>query len=268
MIIYKTTNLINGKFYIGKDKNNNKNYFGSGVAIRDSIKKYGKENFSKEILCVCTSIEELNEKEKYYINLYNSQDRNIGYNITNGGDGNSLSWNGDNLSESHKKNISEGLRKSIKFKEMWGGEEHRSKLRDSRLKSEKVRELINSEEWKNKISNSVKNSKKFKEAINSPERSKKISESMLNSESLKKSRSSEEFKKKCSEWQKGKKRSPEFLNKFRESRNKTIQIKNKEKSDKLRKILEENNFNISETSIKMNITTSSVYRLIKKFNLK
>lgn len=268
MIIYKTTNLLNGKIYIGKDIKNDKNYFGSGVALKESIKKYGKNNFKKEIICFCDNLKELNEKEKYYIKLYNSRDRKIGYNITEGGDGNNMSWNGPKLSDIHKKNISDGLKKSDKFKKMWEGDDHKKKLKDSRNKSEKVKKIIESQEWKNKISESVKNSEKFKKAIKNPDRSKKISKSLKESEIFKKSRSSNEFKEKCSAWQKGKKRSPEFLEKFNESRAKTFEAKNKEKKEKLLKILQGNNFDILDTSKKLNITTTSVYRLIKKFNLR
>ena len=41
MIIYKTTNLINGKFYIGKDSKNDPNYLGSGKILKKAFKKYG-----------------------------------------------------------------------------------------------------------------------------------------------------------------------------------------------------------------------------------
>jgi hypothetical protein len=63
MIIYKTTNLINGKIYIGKDSKNNSKYLGSGLLLKRAILKYGKENFKKEILEECSSIEELNQRE-------------------------------------------------------------------------------------------------------------------------------------------------------------------------------------------------------------
>ena len=42
MVIYKTTNLINGKIYIGKNKGNNNWYLGSGKLLIYAIKKYGK----------------------------------------------------------------------------------------------------------------------------------------------------------------------------------------------------------------------------------
>lgn len=47
MIIYKTTNLINGKIYIGFDSHNNPEYFGSGKLIKMALKKYGTSNFKK-----------------------------------------------------------------------------------------------------------------------------------------------------------------------------------------------------------------------------
>lgn len=72
MIIYKTTNLINGKFYIGRDKFNNSEYLGLGKILQSAIEKYGKENFKKEILEHCSSIEELNEREIFWIKETNA----------------------------------------------------------------------------------------------------------------------------------------------------------------------------------------------------
>jgi len=85
MIIYKITNKVNGKIYIGQDKNNNPNYLGSGKKIKRAVKKYGKENFIKEIIEECVDENHMNEREVYWIIFYNSQDRKIGYNISEGG---------------------------------------------------------------------------------------------------------------------------------------------------------------------------------------
>ena len=87
MIIYKTTNLINGKIYVGKDKKENPSYYGSGIVFRQAIKKYGKENFKKEILERCDTFEVLNEKEIFWIDKLQACNKQIGYNRSLGGDG-------------------------------------------------------------------------------------------------------------------------------------------------------------------------------------
>lgn len=84
-IIYKTTNLITGKIYIGQDSNNNPRYLGSGLLIKKAIKKYGRDKFIKEVLEECL-IEDLGIRERYYIELFNSMDLNTGYNLRAGGD--------------------------------------------------------------------------------------------------------------------------------------------------------------------------------------
>lgn len=100
MIIYKTTNLINGKIYIGQDKNNNPNYLGSGNILNYAIKKYGIENFNKEIIEECDSKLTMNIREIFWISYFNSTNRDIGYNIAVGGEG------GDTLSNHpNKKDI-------------------------------------------------------------------------------------------------------------------------------------------------------------------
>jgi len=85
MIIYKTTNLVNGKFYVGKDAKNSKHYYGSGTILNHAIKKYGKKNFKKEILEYCKNLEELDIREKYWISELNAV--SLGYNLTDGGTG-------------------------------------------------------------------------------------------------------------------------------------------------------------------------------------
>jgi hypothetical protein len=90
MVIYKTTNLVNGKQYIGRDSHNNPNYLGSGPLLKKAIKKYGKENFKKEVIEECSSLEQLVEREEYWLNFYNAGDNPLFYNLQNCGKGASL----------------------------------------------------------------------------------------------------------------------------------------------------------------------------------
>lgn len=88
--VYITTNNVNGKKYIGQKKygvNGWETYLGSGVALNNAIKKYGKENFTREIIDEANSSEELNKKEIYWIKYYNAIKSNVFYNIASGGDG-------------------------------------------------------------------------------------------------------------------------------------------------------------------------------------
>lgn len=87
--IYKTTNTINNKIYIGQHQRTtfDKSYFGSGSLLRKAIEKYGIENFVCELIEECCSFDELNCKEKFYIALYNSNNLEKGYNLTTGGQG-------------------------------------------------------------------------------------------------------------------------------------------------------------------------------------
>lgn len=87
MQIYVTTNKLNGKKYIGKEKHNNPNYLGSGKRIINAIKKYGKENFIKEILEECTNEKHMDEREKYWIHYYDATNSKNFYNLAEGGEG-------------------------------------------------------------------------------------------------------------------------------------------------------------------------------------
>ena len=91
--IYKITNTINGKFYIGQTIQNVKERFYqhcatkcskavSNMAIHRAIKKYGKSNFTVEVIEEIDSAN-LNDRERYWIKYYNSY--NNGYNSTKGG---------------------------------------------------------------------------------------------------------------------------------------------------------------------------------------
>ena len=81
MVIYKTTNLRNGKYYIGKQKKYTKKYFGSGSALKFALKKYGRKNFRKDILEICHSEAELQEKELAWIDKVDAVNDKNCYNL-------------------------------------------------------------------------------------------------------------------------------------------------------------------------------------------
>lgn len=87
--IYKTTNLINNKVYIGKHEVSyyNPTYLGSGRDLKRAVAKYGKENFSNELLDFANTPEELNQKEIYYISIYKGALGKNCYNLVAGGTG-------------------------------------------------------------------------------------------------------------------------------------------------------------------------------------
>ena len=89
--IYKWTNLINGKKYIGKaeDVARRKRGYkdelkkGSDRYIIKALRKYGFENFSFEVIEKVAEGDNILEREQYWMNYYNSQDKHFGYNILN-----------------------------------------------------------------------------------------------------------------------------------------------------------------------------------------
>lgn len=123
MIIYKITNKLDGKCYIGKTSRtiekrwrehrnqvkSKKTYY-----LHYAIKKYGEENFTIEIIkeLNCLVPAHLNHAERYFIKKYKSNDPEFGYNMTLGGDGFEA---GHETSRQHRKRIS---LKKIKFYEL------------------------------------------------------------------------------------------------------------------------------------------------------
>lgn len=160
MVIYKTTNKINGKIYIGKDARNRRTYLGSGLILRKAIIKYGRDNFSKEILEKCSTLEELSQKEIEWINKFKSNDPAIGYNLTSGGLGGDTYSNANSIEKERRKHILiEAARKfnnsvdgkkflSDNSKKMWQKKSHQDLIRNKML----GRKIL----WKDKISSSIK----------------------------------------------------------------------------------------------------------------
>lgn len=145
-LIYKTTNQINQKFYIGKHETTDLNdgYLGSGIAITAAIKKYGKINFKREILHVFDNKKLMESKEKELLSdtvLQNPQC----YNIALGGQG-------GNLGSTVNQKI--GIAMSIALKGKSKSDSHKAALSKSntgRRHSDSVKQKISktvSQNWK------------------------------------------------------------------------------------------------------------------------
>lgn len=190
--IYKITNLINNKIYIGQttesinkrwirhcQRNSNCTYLGR------AIQKYGKENFSIEEIDNAIDFQELNSKEEQWIKYFKTLDINYGYNIRSGGANPKHSEEtkkkiGDSnrgktlpkLSDDRKKAIS--LRTSGKNNPMYGSimpEEHKQKL--IAINQNRKGTWKRSDENKQKIRNTLLGQK------HSEDRKQKIKESWI-----------------------------------------------------------------------------------------
>lgn len=183
MYIYKTTNCINGKVYIGKsEKSFNKNYYGSGILLEKAIKKYGKHNFKIEVLEELLTLNELNDREKYWIKYYSHNS----YNLAEGGTG---GWTTKHYTSTQKEEYSKLLslvrtgkthsKETIeKLKQMHAGKN----FGDSKKVSETVKKIwkdphsiFNSSEYRNRLSEAAK------KRVWSDETKEKIRQSKLGS---------------------------------------------------------------------------------------
>lgn len=144
--VYKITNLVNGKIYIGKHSTNNlnDNYMGSGVVLHQAYQKYGLECFNKEVIQFYTNNVELNQGEIYWIAQFNSTDPNIGYNRTFGGDG------GSPTEETRRK-----LSEVQKGRVPWNKGKHHTEETKQKMSAAK-KGKVNTEEHRRKISEARK----------------------------------------------------------------------------------------------------------------
>lgn len=185
--VYITTNLVNGKQYVGYHSSNDleDNYLGSGEALRGSIKKYGKEKFERRILEFINNPNNHLKIEEKWIKEYNTLTPN-GYNISPKG--------GINISGGLSKESIQKMAKSRKGQIPWN-----KGLKMSAEELEKNRKIWNSEEFKEKTGGSRRGKK----------------HSAISCQKMSKS------KKGKSPWNKGIKLSEEQRKKFVESYRKT-----------------------------------------------
>ena len=142
MVIYLTINKINGKKYLGKDVQNNPKYLGSGLDLKKAIKKYGIENFEKNILEVYNSKEELWKREEYWLNFYDAKNNKEFYNRTNKAFG---SWEGRKYS-SCSEEVKQKM--SMAHKNIPLSKEHKQAISNAMMGHSKT------EEWKQNLSKS------------------------------------------------------------------------------------------------------------------
>lgn len=141
--VYKITNKITGKIYIGiTNQGSGARYrhhwyesrIGEPSPIHRSMAKYGEDNFTLEIIDFAETYEELKEKEKFWIKKFNSTDRNIGYNLTEGGDG--------TFGRTHSEETKEKIRQKALGRKI--SEETKKKMSEARIGkcSDKQREHL------------------------------------------------------------------------------------------------------------------------------
>lgn len=175
----------NGKRYIGitmceleKRWGNGHNYTTCRLVDR-AIKKYGWENINHAVLDTAETKELAEEKEKYWISFYNSNDPKCGYNILPGGDvaTNEITdemrvklgsgWRGKHRSEEEKKKIAEGVKKKFERKESNGhfGMKHTEEAKKKMSQSQKDR-------WNDELREQA--AQRMRERMSNPEYKKRI----------------------------------------------------------------------------------------------
>jgi len=165
--IYEITNLINGKIYIGQHttKNLNDGYMGSGASLLKALKKYGKNNFKKEILIFAVNQAALNFFEKCLVTeeFINQRDN---YNLREGGGSKGKLSIENILKLTGRKRTEESKRKmSLAHKGKKLSEEHKRKIGANSKHAKRFLGKKHTEESKRKIGLAGMGRKKSLESI-------------------------------------------------------------------------------------------------------
>ena len=136
--IYKITNLINGKIYVGQHKWNGEgldpDYFCSSCNPHfwNAVNKYGRSNFTKEIIQHCYSDAGLDAMERLWIRVLNSTNPEVGYNLIDGPG----SWNYVNSLPNIHDKIADIRRENGTYENMaWNSPESVAKVQKARKES-------------------------------------------------------------------------------------------------------------------------------------
>lgn len=112
--IYITTNTVNGKKYIGQTSfkrgdTRNSNYLGSGKYLKEALRKHGIENFTREVIFIAQSFEDLNWAEKHFIQQHDAVNSRNYYNVSPGGRA-SLGFTGKKHTQERNQKLSNKLK--------------------------------------------------------------------------------------------------------------------------------------------------------------
>ena len=192
MQVYIVQNVVNGKCYVGQTIRDLDAYLRSDVTralkrtkdrkpyLYAAIRKYGAENFTIRCIHKCADKAEMDRAEKAYIKLFGTRDPELGYNLTDGGDG----VIGAIRTDEWKQNISKGntgkvwdaarrLAHSIRQKGKVLSEEHKEKIGLG------VKGTKKPEQWLEKLIARIKNRKGEKRKPRTKEHQLKLSESRI-----------------------------------------------------------------------------------------
>lgn len=150
MYIYKITNTINNKVYIGQTHDVAKRWYkhnynaksGRKGHLYDAMRKYGLENFTIEVIEECFD-DFVDDRERYWIAFYNSTDKQFGYNKTFGGQ-NAYTWDFLDDRDTSSKRLSDSLKG------------HSVSMDTRKRLSQAFKNRIISDEQRQKISNTLK----------------------------------------------------------------------------------------------------------------
>jgi group I intron endonuclease len=155
MHVYLIVNCANGKIYVGQTSCPNlKRYFQKKLAdgkyrtkkkipLYNAIRKYGPKVFIIDSLWQPHTKQQMNMMEKRLIALLNSRDRNVGYNVTDGGDG----LSGYKFSEEHKRKISFGLRGKKNALGVKRTAEHKKRISEAQKGNKHAAGRIQTDKW-------------------------------------------------------------------------------------------------------------------------